>query len=127
MLRERFRYDKDAEVSACTRRNARYLRLCRSESAHGTQTFRIHYGRNKKPPNIWHKPEVDNSTQNRYTLIDNVKFPYSWGVSGALYLQSAIAGVLPYRGFWNKALPEVSGVEVWVLCNRNLRTVSGQE
>ena len=56
-----------------------------------------------------------------------IKFPHSRGVSGALYLQSATAGVMPIRGLYPVELPSISGVDVWVLRNRNLWTVSGQE
>ena len=61
---------------------------------------------------------------NRETVI---KFPYSRGGSGALYLQSAIVGVIFRRGRFIVKLPLVSGVDVWVLRDGNLRTVSGQE
>ena len=44
----------------------------------------------------------------------------SRGVSGALYLQSATAGVMPIRGLYPVELPSISGVDVWVLRNRNL-------
>ena len=56
-----------------------------------------------------------------------IKFPHSRGVSGALYLQSATAGVMPIWGLYPVELPSISGVDVWVLRNRNLWTVSGQE
>ena len=36
-------------------------------------------------------------------------------------------GSYPAAGFWAVKLPFASGVEVWVLRNRNLRTVSGWE
>ena len=36
------------------------------------------------------------------------------GVSGALYLQSAIVGVMLHRGLSFAKLPLVSGVDVWV-------------
>ena len=70
-------------------------------------------------------------TQNVKTdIISSVlllKFPCSRGDSGALYLQSAIAGVLSRLGSFDGEPPGVSGVDVLVLRNRNLRTVSGQE
>ncbi len=44
----------------------------------------------------------------------------SRGDSGALYLQSATAGVMPIRGLVLVELPFISGVDVWVLRNRNL-------
>lgn len=56
-----------------------------------------------------------------------LKKPRSRGDSGALYLQSALAGVMLCRGYSIAELPFVSGDDVWVLRNRNLRTVSGQE
>ena len=56
-----------------------------------------------------------------------IKFPYSRGGSGALYLQSAIVGVIFRRGRFIVKLPLISGVDVWVLRDGNLRTVSGQE
>ena len=56
-----------------------------------------------------------------------IKFPRSRGDSGALYLQSAPAEVMPCPGPIIAKLPCVSGVDVWVLRNRNLRTGSGQE
>ena len=49
-----------------------------------------------------------------------IKEPRSRGISGALYLQSAIAGVLSHRGSFDGELPKVSGVDTWVLRNRNL-------
>ena len=61
---------------------------------------------------------------NRETVI---KFPYSRGGSGALYLQSAIVGVIFRRGRFIVKLPLISGVDVWVLRDGSLRTVSGQE
>ena len=48
-----------------------------------------------------------------------IKIPHSRGVSGALYLQSAIAGVIFCPGCLFAELPLVSGVEVWVLRNGN--------
>ena len=41
------------------------------------------------------------------------------GISGALYLQSAIAGVISGRGQFSVELPGISGVDVWVFRNRN--------
>ena len=38
-----------------------------------------------------------------------------WGVSGALYLQSAIARVMSGPGFVLFVQPFISGVDVWVL------------
>lgn len=49
-----------------------------------------------------------------------ITFPRSRGVSGALYLQSATAGVMQNRGFFIAELPSISGVDVWVLRNRTL-------
>ena len=48
-----------------------------------------------------------------------IKFPCSRGVSGALNLQSAIAGVIFCRGHLIAKPPYVSDVDVWVLRNRN--------
>ena len=48
-----------------------------------------------------------------------IKFPRSRGDSGALYLQSAPAGVMPCLGPFAAELPFVSGVDVWVLRNGN--------
>ena len=64
------------------------------------------------------------------TLLDYsyiIKTPRSWGVSGALYLQSALAEVISAFGYLLVELPFVSGVDVLVLRNGNFRTVSGQE
>ena len=69
----------------------------------------------------WKKTIILN---NRETVI---KFPYSRGGSGALYLQSAIVGVIFRRGRFIVRLPLISGVDVWVLRDEDLRTVSGQE
>ena len=44
----------------------------------------------------------------------------SRGDSGALYLQSATAGVIPIRGCAAVAQLSISGVDVWVLCGRDL-------
>ena len=44
-----------------------------------------------------------------------IKFPYSRGGSGALYLQSAIVGVIFRRGRFVVRLPLKSDVDVWVL------------
>ena len=49
-----------------------------------------------------------------------IKFPRSRGDSGALYLQSAPAEVMPCLGSVIAELPYVSGVDVWVLRNGNL-------
>lgn len=49
-----------------------------------------------------------------------LKFPCNRGGSGALYLQSAIAGVLSCLGSFDKELPFISGVDIRVLRNRNL-------
>ena len=54
-----------------------------------------------------------------------IKFPYSRGGSGALYLQSAIVGVIFRRGRFIVKLPLKSDVDVWVLRDGILRTVSG--
>ena len=48
------------------------------------------------------------------------KLPRSRGDSGALYLQSAPAEVMPCLGSVIAELPYVSGVDVWVLRNGNL-------
>ena len=56
-----------------------------------------------------------------------INFPRSRGVSGALYLQSALVGVISSRGYLFVEPPFISGVDAWVLRNRNLRTVSGWE
>ena len=56
-----------------------------------------------------------------------IKFPCSRGVSGALYLQSAIAGVMTGLELIFAGLPLVSDVDIQVLRDRNLRTVSGWE
>ncbi len=53
-------------------------------------------------------------------LWDGYKFPCSWGVSGALYSQSAIARVMAGLGLFLVELPLVSGVDVWVSRDRNL-------
>ena len=52
---------------------------------------------------------------------------HSRGVSGALYSQSATVRVLARLGYDAVMQPGVSGVDAGVLCNGNLRTVSGQE
>ena len=49
-----------------------------------------------------------------------IKFPRSRGDSGALYLQSAPAEVMPCPGPTIAKLPCVSGVDVRVLRNGNL-------
>lgn len=54
--------------------------------------------------------------QNNYVT----KFPCSRGASGALYLQSALAGVMFCLGYFVVEQPYISGVDVWVLRNRNL-------
>ena len=48
-----------------------------------------------------------------------------WGVSGALYLQSATAGLNISLDAADGRLRSVRGVDRKVLCNRKLRTVSG--
>lgn len=53
--------------------------------------------------------------------------PCSRGGSGALYLQSAIAGVILRRGLWFSGLPPESGVDIRVSRDGCLRTVSGRE
>ena len=56
-----------------------------------------------------------------YILIKS----HSRGDSGALYLQSATAGVMFGPGYSGDRLPIISGVDVWVSRNGSLRTVSG--
>ena len=56
-----------------------------------------------------------------------IKEPRSRGISGALYLQSAIAGVMFGRGLIFMEQPGVSGVDIWVFHDGNPRTMSGQE
>ena len=51
--------------------------------------------------------------------INDIKFPRSRGVSGALNLQSAIAGVIFCLGFLFVGLAFVSDVDVLVLRNGN--------
>ncbi len=46
--------------------------------------------------------------------------PRSRGDSGALYLQSATAGVMSFLGKPTEGLPGISGVDILVLRNRNL-------
>ena len=48
-----------------------------------------------------------------------IKKPRSRGISGALYLQSATAGVMSGRGQPSVELPDISGVDIWVFRNRN--------
>lgn len=45
-------------------------------------------------------------------LKDIIKAPSSWGGSGALYLQSAIVGVISGPGYLPVELPFISGVDV---------------
>ena len=49
-----------------------------------------------------------------------IKFPRSRGDSGALYLQSATAGVMFCRGYFLVKLPLVSGADVLVSRNGTL-------
>jgi len=49
-----------------------------------------------------------------------IRFPRSRGASGALYLQSALAGVMFFPGYFFVEQPFISGVDVWVLRNENL-------
>ncbi len=56
-----------------------------------------------------------------------IKSPRSREVSGVLYLQSALAGVISTFGYLLARQPFISGVEALVLRNGNFRTVSGQE
>jgi len=49
-----------------------------------------------------------------------------WGVCGALNLQSAIAGLNVFPDEACGRLRLIRGVDFKVLCNRQLRTVSGQ-
>ena len=46
--------------------------------------------------------------------------PRSRGSSGALYLKSALAGVIFCQGFLLAWLPFISGADVWVLRNECL-------
>ena len=59
---------------------------------------------------------LDKSKLSMYTK----QSPYSRGVSGALNLQSAIAGVMFCLGCFLVELPLVSGVDVLVSRNGNL-------
>ena len=47
-----------------------------------------------------------------------IKEPRSRGISGALYLQSAIAGVMFGRGRDFMEPPDISGDDIWVFRNR---------
>ena len=51
----------------------------------------------------------------RYNKLCRTK----WGVSGALYSQSATARVMPSRGRIAVKQPLISDVDTWVLRNRN--------
>ena len=66
-----------------------------------------------------------------YTYIvtnwEFIKFLRSRGDSGALYLQSATAGVMVSLELFLAGLPLVSDVDIQVLRDRCLRTVSGWE
>ena len=53
--------------------------------------------------------------KNLYSLF----YPCSRGDSGALYSQSATAGVMPSRGRIAVEQPLISDVDTWVLRNRN--------
>ena len=65
----------------------------------------------------WNRPErIDKYPKTRYSI----NYPCSRGVSGALYLQSATVGVMPIRGAFIAEQPFISGVDAWVLRNRNL-------
>lgn len=55
-----------------------------------------------------------------YAKHDILKSPSSWGVSGALYQQSAIVGVMLCPGFMVVGLPFISGDDVWVSRNGTL-------
>ncbi len=59
-------------------------------------------------------------------ILLNLLHCAKWGVSGALYLQSAIAGLNVFLDEANGRLRRIRGVDAKVLCNRQLRTVSGQ-
>ena len=48
-----------------------------------------------------------------------IRFPCSRGDGGALYLQSALVGVISCPGLLDRELPCISGIDVWVLRNRN--------
>ena len=65
------------------------------------------------------KQKLDVTTSLEYTNYV-LKFPCSRGVSGALNLQSAIAGVMAGLGLNSVGLPSVSDVDIWVLRDRNL-------
>ena len=86
----------------------------------------MNLGKKRKLQSYWRLTKQSKTVilENRETVI---KFPYSRGGSGALYLQSAIVGVIFHRGRFIVRLHLISGVDVWVLRDGNLRTVSGQE
>ena len=73
----------------------------------------------RKPQSYWRLTK-----QSKTVILDNretvIKFPYSRGGSGALYLQSAIVGVMLHGGLLFVELPFVSGVDVWVSRDGNL-------
>ncbi len=54
------------------------------------------------------------------TVSDSPRLPRSRGISGALYLQSAIAGVMSCLGLSDSMQPSVSSDDVWVLRSKNL-------
>ena len=64
------------------------------------------------------KPRFSMYTKQAITKLV-IKFPCSRGDSGALYLQSAPAGVMSHLGSSTAGPPLISGDDVLVLRNRN--------
>ena len=72
----------------------------------------MNFVKKRKASNPLTKLSKKGILETRETVI---KFPYSRGGSGALYLQSAIVGVIFRRGRFIVKLPLISDVDVWVL------------
>ena len=60
------------------------------------------------------------SLEENCKLKNVIRFPCSRGDGGALYLQSALVGVISCPGLFDRQLPCISGIDARVLRNRNL-------
>ena len=94
-----------------------YIVTCFGKNVNGGQGI-FNLGRRifKNPPSQIENPlsPIDIFPKTRYN-IDSC----SRGVSGTLYLQSAIAGVILRGGHLFAELPLISGAEAWVLRDGN--------
>ena len=80
----------------------------------------VRHKRRAKSFEKWAKKSYTEQASLKMQLNIVIRFPCSRGDGGALYLQSALVGVISCPGLLDRELPCISGIDVWVLRNRNL-------